>query len=1064
MSWHYTAEKIGARIDEIGKARVRGRQPLEPLAITRADGTTDGTVTAGGTYLACDETLMWRGGATIPDTWDGQRVFLGLELGGAETLVSLDGRAAQAVDLQHHDLLLADPAEAGRTYALSLAAYTGTTDAQKQGGWSGAGAAAGEGAVAPQTDKADPTAGAAARAADQVRVILRTCELQWVDRDAEALFYDMHVAFESAKTMDVNSRQYVVIMTVLDAATNLLDFSRGVQDDTFYASVAAAREHVQAHLYQKYHADPDFSPTLWATGHAHIDTAWLWQLAHTRKKIERTFTTQLALMEQYPDFRFSASQPQQYAYLKEDNPEVYARVKEAVARGQWEPVGGMWVESDCNVVSGESLVRQFLYGRRFFAREFGGSSDVVWLPDVFGYSAAFPQIIKKAGMRYFMTIKIYWSQINKPPYQTFEWEGLDGTTVLTHFSPLGDYNAHQTADQWRRNWTEYKQKSLNDSALYIYGWGDGGGGPTRQMIERAERVQDFPGMPKVKLTTNEAFFEDLERQVTGNPMLPRWVGELYLEYHRGTYTSQARNKKFNRQSEILLQTAEQIGSLALLTAGAAYPQAQINKAWELTLLNQFHDIIPGSSIHAVYEDSDKDYQTILSLGADAAGEALGVIADRVPASAGDVVLYNPLSWPRSDVAELPRNLNLPGQHVTDFDGAERTLVHLNALPALGYDTLKSEGLPLMGDAHGDSGLSVSKTGLENQFFAVTLDTSGEITSLFDKQAGREVIDQASYCKGNALLTFEDKPMNFDAWDIDIYYQDKMTPVRLVDAVEVVEQGPLRATVEVRRSFGVGSRITQRISLYRDIPRIDFVTEADWQERQTLLKAAFPVTVHSPRATYDIQFGNVERPTHWNTSWDWARFEVCGHKWADLSEGDYGVSLLSDSKYGWDIKGNVMRLTLLKGAINPDPDADRGLQRFAYALYPHAGDWRQAETVRRAYEFNVPVQFAPVRHEAVEGGAALPASLSLVAPDTPNLIIETVKKAEDDDALIVRFFETSGQRGGATLTFARPVRSAVEVNLMEEETDETRAQALAVDGPAVALTYTPYEIRTLKVSM
>lgn len=1044
MSWHYTAEKIGQRISEIGQARVRGRQALEPLALTRADGREDGAVAAGGTYLACDETVTLNAKVAVPEAWAGQRVFLGLEFRGAETLVSVDGRAAQAIDLQHHDLLLADPAEGGHTCMLSLAAYTGTVDAQNQGGWSGA--------------------GGTTLAGDRVQVMLKTAEMQWIDREAEGLFYDMHAAFESAKTMDPNSRQYIVIMNVLDAATNLLDFSRGVQDDTFYVSVAAAREHVQASLYRKYQADPDFAPTNWATGHAHIDTAWLWQLAHTRKKIERTFTTQLAFMEQYPDYRFSASQPQQYAYLKEDNPQVYARIQEAVARGQWEPVGGMWVEADCNVVSGESLVRQFLYGLRFFQQEFGRRTSVVWLPDVFGYSAAFPQIIRKAGMKYFMTIKISWSQINKPAYQTFEWEGLDGTTVLTHFSPLGDYNAHMTPEQLHSNWANYKQKALNDSALYIYGFGDGGGGPTRQMVEQAGRIRDFPGMPRVKMTTNEAFFEDLERQVAGNPMLPRWVGELYLEYHRGTYTSQARNKKFNRQSEILLQTAEQAAALALLTVGAAYPQAQLNKAWELTLLNQFHDIIPGSSIHGVYEDSDRDYQAILSLGADIAQDALDAIGERVPASAGDVILYNPLSWARSDVAELPRDLALPGQHVTDFDGQEKTLVALGGLPALGYDTLTSEGLPLLGDAHGDSGLFVSAAGIENRFFRVTLDGNGEIASLYDKRARREVLDLSSYYRGNALLTFEDKPMNFDAWDIDIYYQDKMTPIQQLDSIEVVEQGPLRATVEIRRSFGAGSKITQRLSLHRDIPRLDFVTEVDWQERQTLLKAAFPVTVHSPRATYDIQFGNVERPTHWNTSWDWARFEVCGQKWADLSEGDYGVSLLSESKYGWDIRGNVMRLTLLKGGIYPDPDADRGRQRFAYALYPHAGDWRQAETVRRAYEFNVPVQFARTCSKGTESGTALPASLSLVTPDASNIIVETVKKAEDDDALIVRLFETYGQRGSALLTFARPVQSALEVNLMEEETDETRAQSVTADGHRVAFTYTPYEIKTLKIRM
>ena len=405
--------------------------------------------------------------------------------------------------------------------------------------------------------------------------------------------------------------------------------------------------------------------------------------------------------------------------------------------------------------------------------------------------------------------------------------------------------------------------------------------------------------------------------------------------------------------------------------------------------------------------------------------------------------------------------------MTDWDGTEQTLVPLNALPALGYavvSALTPSPSPNAGRGETESELTVSTTEMENRFFKLTLDANGEIASLYDKRHQREVIDSSSYCRGNALLTFEDKPMNFDAWDIDIFYQDKITPVQSVDSIQVVEEGPLRAAVEITRSFGVGSRVTQRVCLYRDIPRIDFLTDVEWQERQTLLKAAFPVTVHSPRATYDIQFGNLERPTHWNTSWDWARFEVCGHKWADLGEGDYGVSLLSDSKYGWDIKGNVMRLTLLKGAISPDPDADRGQHRFSYALYPHAGDWRTAETVQRAYEFNVPVQFALARSEETSDGQTLPASLSLVAPDAPNLIVETVKKAEDEDALIVRLYEAYGQRGQAALTFARPVQSAIEVNLLELETEETRAQAVTVSGSSVAFAYMPYEIKTLKVRL
>lgn len=1041
MSWHFTAEKVSRRIDEVRKAMVRQRLPLEPFQIVREGaGSNSGaeTVSAGGTYPACEETATLNGSVAIPTDWDSERVFLALDFSGAETLVYVDGAAAQAIDKQHHELLLADPSEPGRAYELSLAAYTGTVDAQKRGGWSGA--------------------GDAKISAASIQVNLQTAELQAIDRETEGLFYDMRVAFDCAKTMDANSREYVVIMNVLDKVTNLLDFRSGCGDD-FYASTAAAREYIQENLYRKYQADPDFAPTLWATGHAHIDTAWLWRLAHTRKKCERTFTTALAYMDQYPDYRFSCSQPQQYAYVKEDNPALYERIKAAIKRGQWEPVGGMWVESDCNVVSGESLVRQFLYGLRFFQKEFGKHTDVVWLPDVFGYSAAFPQIIKKAGMKYFMTIKIYWSQINKPPYQTFEWEGLDGTTVLTHFSPLGDYNAQMTPDQWNRNWNNYKQKHLNDSALYIYGYGDGGGGPTRQMIETAERGRDFPGMPKLKLTTNEAFFEDLEKQVAGKVDLPRWVGELYLEYHRGTYTSQARNKRFNRKSEIGLQTAEQIGSLALLLTGTAYPHDQINKAWELTLLNQFHDIIPGSSIHAVYEDSTVDYQFIKERYEGAIQTGLDAIAHNLKAGSGDVIVYNPLSWTRSDVAEVPRYFNLPGQHIVDLDGQEKTLIHLGAIPSLGYNTLLAEEMPLAADAPADGQLAVNANTLENRFFRVTLDSNGEIASLIDKRLGRDVIDENSYCKGNALLLFEDKPMEYDAWDIDIYYLDKMYPLQELSELRVIENGPLRGTVEIKRVFGQGSVVTQRISIYRDLPRIDFDTQVDWQERQTLLKVAFPVNIHSPRATYDIQFGNLERPTHWNTSWDWARFEVCGHKWADLSEGNYGVSLLSDSKYGWDTKGNVMRLTLLKGAIHPDADADLGTHRFTYSLYPHEGDWRAAETVQRAYELNVPVRIAKVT-----GSGDLPQSMSLASVDDPNLIIETIKKAEDDDSLILRLYETYGQRGTAALNFPRAVQSAVEVNLLEVETEEAKLQTVNISGQSVAFAYTPYEIKTFKVQL
>jgi alpha-mannosidase len=527
------------------------------------------------------------------------------------------------------------------------------------------------------------------------------------------------------------------------------------------------------------------------------------------------------------------------------------------------------------------------------------------------------------------------------------------------------------------------------------------------------------------------------------------VGELYLEYHRGTYTSQAAVKRANRKAEFLLQAGEQASTLANLLMGASYPREQITKAWEVTLLNQFHDIIPGSSIHEVYEDAAVDYAQIFSIGDEVLGGAMSVIVE--PGSTG-VVLYNPLSWERTDVAEVRRVGGVGGQEIITMDGEPATLVELQSTPSLGYHEITKAQIVE------DDTLSISTTHIENRFFKIVLDDNAEIISLLDKRNGREVIDSTSYCRGNALLSFEDRPMEWNAWDIDIYYQDKMTQVQSVASVQVVETGPIRASLEIVRKFGQGSTLRQRISIYRNLDRIDFDTEVDWQERQTLLKVAFPVNVRSSFATYDIQFGNVTRSTHWNTSWDWARFETCAHKWADLSEGDYGVSMLSDCKYGWDIRDNVMRLTLLRGPISPDPEADLGRHRFCYSLYPHAGDWRVGGTVRRAYEFN-----APVRAKLGSVGAGLPKTASLLSVDRLNLIVETIKMAEDDDALIVRLFECYGQRGEGQIDFGSAPKSVTEVNLLEKASDETSGRSITVDGGVCRFDYKPYEIITFKVT-
>ena len=959
--------------------------------------------------------------------WAGDRLVLHVRPEDCEILAYVDGRRVQAFDGYHHEMIIADSIETNPViYTIALDAYSGL----------------------PSTSSSNPYFSTAP--AQNHR--LAEAEIWRVESTAYKLYYDLRFLLGAYRSLDKNGRDFSELADSLAAAVDLLDFRKGETSKEFYRSASMASELLQTRIFNR--GAGSFAPTLWSTGHAHIDTAWLWRLDHTRQKCQRTFSTAIEMIKRYPDYKFTCSQPQQYEYIKEDNPALFAQIKDAIASSRWETVGGMWIEADCNVTSGESLVRQFLYGQRFFEKEFGSRSDVVWLPDVFGYSAAFPQIIKKAGMKYFMTIKIFWSQINNPPYQTFLWRGLDGTDVLTHFSPLGDYNAVMNTEQLFKTWNTYKQKNLSDSVIYIYGYGDGGGGPTYEMLETAQRAKDCFVTPKVKLSTAQAFFEDLERQVSENKELPIWNGELYLEYHRGTYTTQAKNKLANRRNEVLYQTAEQLSCLNLLHTGGDYPIDELNRGWKLILLNQFHDIIPGSSIHEVYEDSARDYTVIQAIGAKAVEMAITPLARSISCEPGSVVAYNPLSWNREDIAFVPAKYGVAGQKVTSLIGEEGTLTPLaGKIGPLTITAITSKS----GDA--PSTLSASPTQIENKFFKIIFDGNGEICSLVDKRVGREVIDSSSYCKGNSLITFEDRPMKYEAWDIDIYYSDKPYPITNVDSITVIESGPIRAGIEIIRILRDGNEsvIRQRVLIYADFPRIDFETEVDWKESKTLLKAAFPVTVNSLRATYDIQFGSIERPTHWNTSWDWARFEVCGQKWADLSEGDYGISLLSDSKYGWDIRDNVMRLTLLRSPNHPDATADIGIHHFTYSLYPHSGDWRAAKTVQRAYELNVPLKFGA----SDANNAPLVPSLSLVSVNLPNLIIETVKKAEDENAMIIRLYEAYNQRGEAILSFTSKVISAESVNLMESVPDGPNP---VIAGNDLTFTFNPFEIKTFKVKL
>ena len=1060
----FVKERAAQRVKDIEAAIFRERIPLSDLSFTGgnlsavealgADISDWDAVKVGHSWHGAESAAWLRGVFTVPAPWAGERVGLHLAIEGCEPLLYLEGVPVQALDFHHADVLLHDPATGGETHPFAIECYS-------------------------------QTLGSDARLVD--------ADLVRVDRDAYTLFYDFTIALEALDVLDENTREYQGLLLALDAAMNALDYT--AQDNTetiprgrnsyvrpnrssaLYASLPAARDALHREFFDRFPADATREPAMTLAGHAHIDVAYLWSLANTRKKCGRTFATALRLMDEFPDYHFTQSQPQLYAYTKEDYPHLYEQIKARVAEGRWELTGGMWVEADCNVTSGESLIRQILYGNRFFKQEFGKTTRVLWLPDVFGYSAALPQIIKGCGMEYFVTTKISWSQFNRMPCDTFHWRGIDGTEVLTHFvttskpedSPY-TYNGVVTAKEMRGSWQRYQQKDVNDELLNLFGWGNGGGGPDRRMLESGKRYQSLAGFPRATFGPAEPFFDRLGERVAGNRLLPTWVGELYLEFHRGTYTSQAKNKKANRQSEILYRNAELFGVLASLMTGQAYPQKSLSQGWEKILLNQFHDIIPGSSIAPVYEDSEKDYARIKQIGTVALDAALDAIASQVKTKARAVVVFNPTDTLRpSDVARV----TIPGTvgeniEFADDNGAPLTAQkigegeYLTLVPEvgpLGYQTLtvgRAGGPPEVSSVH------VSERVLENDFVRVTFDDDGEITSLIHKIyedaddgdesaiTEREVI--APGTTGNALVLFEDKPLRYDAWDIDIFYQSKPYPLReigTVDSMTVIEQGPVRAGIEIVRSF-LQSRITQRVYLYAHSPRVEFETEVDWQERQMLLKTAFPVAVNASRATYEIQFGSVERPTHGNTSWDWARFEVCGHKWADLSEGDYGVSLLNDCKYGYDIRDNVMRLTLLKGAVAPDPGADIGHHSFTYALLPHTGDWR-AETVDEAHALNYPLltRFIPANPKG-----NLPQSYAFATVNDQGLIIDTIKKAEGTDAIVIRLYEAFNTRGTATLTFGFPLAQAYTVNLVEQD-----PQPIDYEGASITFDYRPFEIKT-----
>ncbi|WP_026874235.1 alpha-mannosidase [Jiangella gansuensis] len=769
-------------------------------------------------------------------------------------------------------------------------------------------------------------------------------------------------------------------------------------------SAAAARAELTGVLTKPANASAHL---ISAVGHAHIDSAWLWPVRETVRKVARTTSNVVSLLDEYPDLVYAMSSAQQYAWIEEHRPEVFERVADHVKGGRFIPVGGMWVESDTNMPGSEAMARQLVYGKRYFLDRFGIDTQEVWLPDSFGYSPALPQLVKLSGSRWFLTQKISWNKQNVFPHHSFWWEGLDGTRVFTHFPPVDTYNSDLSARDLAHAVRNFRDKADATRSMVPFGWGDGGGGPTREMIAQARRTADLEGSPRVTIESPAAFFAAAEAEYANAPV---WSGELYLEIHRATYTSQAKTKQGNRRSEHLLHEAELWSAAAAVAGLAEYPYDELDRIWKQVLLNQFHDILPGSSIAWVHREAREQYQRI-----EAELSAIIERAQRVLAGDGEApVVFNAAPHARRDIPAF---------------GAAPTRVDADAAPV---------------EAIAQDGGYV----LDNGVLRVVVDGRGLITSVLDQVAGREVLSGP----GNLLQLHPDLPNEWDAWDVDQFYRNTV-----VDLVSVDELSADGGTVRVARTFG-DSHVVQTITLEPGARRVDITTEVDWHETEKFLKAAFGLDVQTQRAAYETQFGHHYRATHENTSWDAAKFEVCAHRFVHLEEPGYGVALVNDSTYGHDVRRaaaddggttTTVRLSLLRAPRYPDPETDQGIHTLRYALVPGASI---GDAVREGYAINLPARTVPGAGSAVE---------PLVRVDGDGVVVSAVKLADDRSGdVVVRLYEARGGRATATLTAGFAVESADETDLLERPVEPDAV--VGTEGGAVSLRMRPFQIVTVRL--
>ncbi len=939
----------------------------------------------------------------VPSEWAGRRVEAVFDLGfvndwpgnQAEALVHTpDGSPLKAVNPQNQYVPVANPAAGGERVDYLIEAASNPD------------------ILADRFSRPTPLGDRSTAGRDPLYTFARA-DLAVLDEDVWHLSLDIQVLRELMLELGEHEPRRHEIMYALDRALDSLDL------DDVSGSAAGVRELLRPVLSRPAHAS---AHTVSAVGHAHIDSAWLWPIRETKRKTSRTFSNVTALAEEYEEFVFACSQAQQYEWVRDNYPKVWERIKKAVADGQWAPVGGMWVESDGNLPGGEAIARQLVHGKRFFMEHFGIETKGVWLPDSFGYNAAYPQLAKLAGNEWFLTQKLSWNQTNKLPHHTFWWEGIDGTRIFTHFPPVDTYNAEFSGREMAHAVRNYQDKGRGTRSLAPFGHGDGGGGPTREMMERARRLADLEGSAKVRVEHPDAFFAAARAEYEDQPDAPVWSGELYLELHRATYTSQARTKQGNRRSEHRLREAELWATAAALQApGHAYPYDRLDRLWKTVLLHQFHDILPGSSIAWVHREAEAEYARVAEELEALITEALAALGTGAPQ------VFNTSPRARAEVVRTP-------------DGQPT------------YTEVPASGSAPLGTGTAPGQVTTTDRVLDNGLVRVEFAADGTLASVRDLVADREVLAGP----GNLLRLHTDLPNYWDAWDIDKHYRHRFTDLLDAESVTVVESGPLLGAVRIERAFGNGSRIAQTVTVRAGSRRIDVETEIDWHEAEKILKAAFPIDVRADRSTAEIQFGHVHRPTHTNTSWEAARFEVYGHRWVHVGEPGYGVAVVNDSTYGHDVSRTTradggttttVRLSLVRAPRIPDPEADQGRHRFTYALLPGA---TVEDAIAEGYALNLPLRIAAA-------GAVEP----LVTSDNPAVSVEAVKLADDRSGdVVVRLYECHGGRARATLHTGFPLAGAEVNDLLERP---LAGEQVSVEGGAVAVTLRPFQILTLRLA-